>query len=143
MKGSVAIFCLVTVVALFNDALAADVADSYGNRIAAARSYLDVVPPSDIVRGMAIEATKNTEDAKQQQQLEQLLRAINIPAVESIMMAAIAKTFTVEEINALKNFYGSPTGRAILKKWPTFWADTQPAMDQEVVRAARDLGFVK
>jgi hypothetical protein len=47
----------------------------------------------------------------------------------------MVRHFTVRELNALTDFYGSPEGRSAMKKFGAYMADVMPAIQQEMARA--------
>ena len=44
---------------------------------------------------------------------------------ESSVLNLMAQTFTVEELNALADFFGSPVGKSVMGKFPTFMVGQQ------------------
>lgn len=66
------------------------------------------------------------------------------PAMEAAMAEAAAATFTLDEIEALTAFYGSPEGAAILTKMPAYTTsylaavgpDLRAATERAMARAA-------
>jgi hypothetical protein len=51
------------------------------------------------------------------------------------MLASMAKHFTVDELNALADFYGSREGRSAMKKFGAYMADIMPVIEQEMTKA--------
>jgi hypothetical protein len=62
------------------------------------------------------------------------------PGIEDAMVTAAAATFTMEELNALNAFYGSPEGRAIAAKTApflqSFYAAISPTLTETQARIA-------
>jgi len=49
----------------------------------------------------------------------------------------MVRHFTVRELNALADFYGSPEGRSVMNKFGSYMADITPALQQEMLRAIK------
>jgi hypothetical protein len=47
----------------------------------------------------------------------------------------MVKNFTTEELKALADFYGSPIGKAAMKKIGPYMADVMPIVQAEVMKA--------
>ena len=64
---------------------------------------------------------------------------INSPEIEKaahrIMLDSLVKNFTVDELNAMLAFYGSPAGQAAWKKFSPYMDEIMPPIQQEVRKA--------
>lgn len=49
--------------------------------------------------------------------------SLDVKAFERLIVDAMVRHFTIAELNALADFYGSPEGRSILKKFGPYLAD--------------------
>jgi hypothetical protein len=131
---------LVLLVSSFSGAaFAADIPDTHGNRLAAARSYLEVVSMKDMMRDMVAESAKNLPENVRPSYVQYMTKAIRVEVLESTALASMAQHFTVKELKALATFYGSPEGRSAMKKFGAYMADVMPVIQQEMLRAQQQL----
>ena len=54
-----------------------------------------------------------------------------------IILKALVKHFTVNEIKAMTAFYSSPEGKSIRQKMMPIWAEVMPQVNQELAKALR------
>ena len=114
---------------------AADTPDTYGNRLAAARRYLDVASMKDMMRDMTQETAKNLPENLRQPFIQYMNKSIRIEVLESTALASMAKHFTYKELDAIASFYGSPEGRSAMKKFGAYMGDVMPVLQQEMLRS--------
>lgn len=114
---------------------AAALADNEENRLAAAKTYLEVVPPQDILKELSDKVVKMLPEKSQKVFLEVMNSKPLQESTYRITLNALGKHFTVNEIKALTVFYGSPEGKAIRHKYGEYMADVMPQINQEVVTA--------
>ena len=124
---------------LTSTSIAADIPDTHGNRLAAARSYLEVVSMKDMMRDMIAESAKNLPENIRPSYVQYMTKAVRVEVLESTALASMAQHFTVRELKALAAFYGSPVGRSGMKKFGAYMADVMPAIQQEMLRAQQQL----
>lgn len=137
---TMAVGLLALLVSFFTGAaFAADVPDTHGNRLAAARSYLEVVSMKDMMRDMVSESTKNLPENIRPSYIQYMTKTIRVEVLESTALASMAQHFTVKELKALAAFYGSPEGRSAMKKFGAYMADVMPVIQQEMLRAQQQL----
>jgi hypothetical protein len=109
--------------------------DTQENREAQARRYLEVVPPremlDDIVKNMAaaMPEKRGAEFANV------LTEHIDMVAFENLLLTAMTKVFTAEELRALADFYGSPVGRSAMDKFGEYMAEAMPSIRELVGKA--------
>jgi hypothetical protein len=106
--------------------------DTQENRTAEAKRYLEAMPPKEMLREVANRVGPKFPE-NEQPIFKQVMAS---PAMEKaayrITLAALVKNFTVGELQAMVDFFGSPEGQAAYKKFGTYMADTIPAIQQEV-----------
>ncbi len=114
---------LALLLAMCSAAAAADRPDAPEDRIAAAETYLRLVPvermTDNVVRNLLLRIPEEKRGLFRQGIAEGLVRA----NFEDIMVKIVAKHFNAAEIDAMTAFYGSPEGRSIEKKLPGYMAD--------------------
>jgi hypothetical protein len=139
MKTFVASFLVLFVSAFCIEVSAADIPDTHGNRLAAAGRYLDAVPMKDMMRDMVTESAKNLPENVRPSFVQFMTKTIRVDVMERTALASMAQHFTVKELNALADFYGSPEGRSAMKKFGAYMADVMPVIQQEMLRAQKQL----
>ena len=114
--------------------------DTMDNRRMLAQHYADVTMPvmlEDVKEG----TTKNIPAGPQRDRVRKLLNEVlTIETLEEIAIPAMVRHFTVEELSALIEFYQSPVGNSILRKFGAFTADIQPAVMEIVLEAVLSTG---
>lgn len=130
---------VLLVSSLTGTAFAADIPDTHGNRLAAARSYLEIVSMKDMMRDTVFESAKNVPENVRPTYVQYMIKAVRVDVLESAALASMAKHFTVRELNALAAFYGSPEGRSSMKKFGVYMADVMPVIQQEMLRAQKQI----
>jgi len=114
---------------------ASELPDTYGNRMAAARKYLDVVSMKDLMRDSINENSKNFPMDLQPVYIKYMLSSVRIEVIEAAALASMAQRFSLEEINALVAFYGSRSGQSVMRKMGNYMGDVMPVIQQELVRS--------
>src|SRR4051812_42651711 len=100
-----------------------------------AERYLQAVPPKAMFEDMAEKMSVNVP-ADQRAQFKQMMTSqLDIAALTKAMTEAMVKHFTVDELKALADFYGSPVGRSAMKKFGDYMADVMPAIQSEMMKA--------
>jgi hypothetical protein len=70
------------------------------------------------------------------------MEVMNSPGIEQaadrITLDGLVKYFTVDELNAMVAFYGSPTGKAAFKKFAPYMGEIMPQIQQEVRKAIEE-----
>ncbi|MCI0564774.1 MAG: DUF2059 domain-containing protein [Nitrososphaera sp.] len=112
--------------------------DTIGNRLAAAERYADTFDfqamLDDTFRQMAANLPANDRN-----KLLQATQNVDWSWMRNLAITSMIQVFSAEELDALANFYGSDIGRSILGKFPKYMATFQPAMQQRVIKEAKEL----
>lgn len=137
MKVLPLIVSLVMCLSLTIDASGNDV-DSKERRNAA-KKYLQVVPMDKMLDASISEISKNIEPEKREDFIMYMKGMLRAEVLEEISINSMVKTFTVEEINAMTDFYGSDLGKSIMNKFGIYMGDVMPAIQQEMTRAFMQL----
>ena len=110
-------------------------ADTPENRTAEAKRYLEAMPPKEMLREVANRVGPKFPE-NEQPIFKQVMAS---PAMEKaayrITLEALVKDFTVGELKAMVDFFGSPEGHAAYQKFGTFMAETIPPIQQEVKKS--------
>ena len=110
--------------------------DTIGNRLLAAEKYAATSDIGEMLNGAIAEAAKNIPKNERKKFILETARNIDIPRLRSLMVNAMVQVFTVDELNLLTEFYGSPTGQSIMKKFPEYMGAVMPFMQDELKKAA-------
>ena len=119
--------------------LAESVPDTRGNRRAAALLYLQAVPMRHIVDEMAVQVSMQLPEDQREIFVELMTSVIRWDVLEQAMLASMVRHFTVQEINVLAEFQGSPEGQSVMKQFGGYMADLMPTLQQEMVRAVEQI----
>jgi len=117
----------------------APVADSEESRQTAAKQYLELVPPQELLAEMSDKVVKMLPEKDQKVFLEVMKGKSMREATYRISLNALVKHFTVNEIKALTAFYGSPEGKSVRHKLGDYMADVMPQVHQEMIATLQKL----
>jgi hypothetical protein len=115
--------------------LAADIPDTSGNRQAAAERYFAVAPMDNMMKDAIEKTSENLPVEQRKAYVSFMNKYVRINVLERAAVSSMVHHFTVRELNALADFYGSPEGRSAMKKFGAYMADVMPAIQQEMARA--------
>jgi hypothetical protein len=68
-----------------------------------------------------------------------MLEYVRIDYLEELMIGSMVKHFSLAELNALADFYGSEVGRSAMSKFGPYMADVMPFIQAEMFRAFQEL----
>ena len=118
---------------------AATTVDSEEARQAAARRYLGVAQMSKILDDAQSEMAKTLPADQRERFRDFMRRAVNPEVLEKAAMESMVKIFTADEMNALADFFSSPTGKSAMGKFGLYMADLMPVIQQEIFRALQSM----
>jgi hypothetical protein len=116
-----------------------DNGDSPEARRAAAERYYTV---SDFPRllDQSVSAAARSQDPQHAEQAAVLIKKhLRTDVLASVMLNAMVKNFTADELNALADFYGSPVGKSAMAKFPGYLGDVMPGLLAEMRRAGAEI----
>jgi hypothetical protein len=109
--------------------------DNPENRTVAAKRYLEVMPPKEMLQGLATRVAPNLPE-KDREAFVQVMQSADLEkAVDRITLEGLIKNFTVGELNTMTAFYGSPEGKSAAKKFGPYMMAVMPQIQQEVKKA--------
>ncbi len=111
-------------------------ADTPENRRLAAERYLAIAPRDEMIAELVRQMAEGVPSRERTEFVRQLKPLVKPEYVNRVTADALVKHFTVREINALAAFYGSPEGKAIMKKFGSYTADVMAALQPEMTRLA-------
>jgi hypothetical protein len=124
---------LVLAAAILTFTVPTHAADTKNDRIAATREYLKVVPVEKMAKDLTSEMLKTVPQEQQEMAAEVFKKALDSTFLESIMLTAMPKHFTTDEIKALTRFYASPEGASVMSKLGAYTADMMPAIQSRIM----------
>jgi hypothetical protein len=109
--------------------------DNPENRTVVAKKYLQVMPPKEMLHEVANRVAPTLPEKNRKIFIE----VMNSPGIEQaadrITLDGLVKYFTVDELNSMVAFYGSPTGKSAYKKFAPYMGEIMPQIQQEVKKA--------
>ena len=115
--------------------------DTPANRYLAAEEYLKIYPLDMMMADTTDELLKVIPPEQHEAFLESVKQVTKRLNLEELTIYAIVKHFTVQEINALTEFYSSPEGQSIMKKFPVYMKGIMPqfmSVFPEVISAVEE-----
>lgn len=109
--------------------------DTPENRTTQVDRYLKAVPPESMLNDMIEKVGKTLPPDQRAAFTSMLTKHLNLTRFTGAMRAALIKWFTADEIAAMADFYGSPAGKAIMKKMGDYMAELMPMMQEELGKA--------
>src|SRR5262245_7444568 len=101
-------------------------ADTAENRVKAVQRWMKFRTARRMMEDMAEELAKNSTPDEAAKIRKTLNEKVDFEALEKAMTESMTKHFTVYEIEALADFYGSPEGRSIMKKFGKYMGELMP-----------------
>lgn len=109
--------------------------DTPENRRHAAEEYLRIVPPADLMRDTAEKVAETLPEPARPAFLRAMTQELDMRQLNTAMTDSMVRRFTVAEINALAQFYGSAEGKSVMKKFGLYMADVMPVIQAETMKA--------
>lgn len=106
---------------------------------AAAERYLRAVPMSKMMDDSYAQMAKTLPADQQARFVAEMRAVVKIDRMEHIAKAAMVKTFSLEEITALADFYSSPHGASAMAKFGAYMGEIMPSLMQEMERSTQEL----
>ncbi len=104
-------------------------------KLKAAKRYLETTPISEMIIDMANKMAASIPSENREQFIRKLTKEVDIKKLEQATLAAMMQTFTLDELKAFADFYGSKEGRSAMAKFGTYMSRVMPAVQQEIMRA--------
>ena len=109
--------------------------DNQENRTTLAKRYLEVMPPKELLQGVASRVAPTLPEDNRKVFMEVMNSEDIQKFAYRIMLDSLVKNFTVAELNAMLAFYGSPEGQSAWKKFSPYMTEIMPPIQQEVRKA--------
>ncbi len=118
---------------------ASEIPDTPANRKIAAERYMTVVSMENMMSDVITQSAKNIPEQQRSRFINLMTQYVRLDVLKRQALSSMIKHFSVKELNALADFYGSPEGQSAVKKLGVFMADVTPLIQQEIFRAAKQL----
>lgn len=112
--------------------------DNPENRTVVAKRYLQVMPPKEMLHEVANRVAPTLPEKNRKTFMDVMNSAAIEQAADRITLDGLVKNFTVDELNGMVAFYGSPTGKSAYKKFAAYMGDIMPQIQQEVRKAVAE-----
>lgn len=112
--------------------------DNPQNRTVVAKRYLEVMPPKEMLHEVASRVAPTLPEPNRKMFMEVMNSPGIEQATERITLEGLVKHFSVDELNAMVGFYGSPIGKSAFKKFAPYMGDIMPQIQQEVRKAVTE-----
>ncbi len=95
-------------------------------RIELAKKMHEINPVRDQVDRALEQVAETRPPSERDEFVKKMVEALNYKAIEKASIDAMVETYTAEELQAMVNYYGSPEGQSIKKKYPDWAAKVMP-----------------
>jgi len=112
--------------------------DTVGNRLAAAEKYAQVFDFPQIMEEAISSIAQNFPENRRREFIRYMRKSIDLQSLRNLAVISMVQVFTADELEALASFYVSPVGRSILKKFPEYMGAFMPAINEMILRKARE-----
>jgi hypothetical protein len=103
--------------------------DTPANRQAAAGQYVRESALQQVIAESANLVAKGFTPQERAAVLQSYGKHLDVERIRSVMVGAMMQRFTVEEIEAIRKFAGSPAGKSIVGKLGPYSADIVPTIE--------------
>jgi hypothetical protein len=104
-------------------------------QLEAAKKYARIASVAGILQDAVNSLAKQVPVEQRDAFIAALIENIDVKRLERLMIDSLNKQFTLKELNALADFYGSSEGKKILRKLGTVMSELQPEIQKEIMTA--------
>jgi hypothetical protein len=110
-------------------------ADNAANRTALAQDLLKVQSMDSIIGDIIESMARSVPQGEQARLRDYMQKNLDIASIRASAVRSLSKTFTVNELAAMVEFYGSDEGQSIQKKLGPYMTDLSPALQSTMQNA--------
>lgn len=110
-------------------------ADNAANRTMLAQDLLKVQSMDSIFADIIESMARSVPQNEQARLRDYMQKNLDVASIRASAVQSLAKTFTVAELAAMVEFYGSDEGQSIQKKLGPYMADLSPALQSTMQSA--------
>ncbi len=103
-------------------------ADNQANRNLLAQELLKVQSMDSIIGDIIESMARSVPQGEQQRVRDYMQKNLDVNSIRASAVQSMSKTFTVSELAAMVDFYGSDEGQSIQKKLGPYMTDLSPAL---------------
>ena len=107
----------------------------HDDKVLAAERYAKITPMKEKISDSAQRLSLQLPLEQREMFITMMTERVDLKLLEKTAIEAMVNTFTLEEINAFADFYGSEVGRSAMKKFGIYTATILPVMQKEIQRA--------
>lgn len=104
-------------------------------QLEAAKKYARIASVAGILQDAVNSLAKQVPPDQREAFLAAMLENIDVKRLERLMVESLNKQFTLKELNALADFYGTAEGKKILRKLGMVMSELQPEIQKELMSA--------
>ncbi len=108
-------------------------------RLALAEKISVVNPVSRQIEATLLRVATEWGLSEKEKFRQEMMAAIDLPAMEKSSMQALADTFTKEELQVMLDYYSKPESAKITEKMPVYQGLIQPGISREIDKALMKL----
>jgi hypothetical protein len=101
----------------------------------AINEYMNVYSIDDLVDQILVEIMKKVPEEDREVFSNKWISAFDKNELKEGLLSAMCKNFSIAEIKALTQFYGSPEGKSVMEKMPQYVAEYRPYINAVTQRA--------
>ena len=135
MRRAGRVTTMVLLVLAVATATAAQSSDSAAARRAAAQRYVSTIPSESVFDEMVATLSQQVPSDRREEFVTLMRKFVPVDAMEAVTIETMSRHFTVDEIDAMTKFQGSPEGKAIMGKLGGYMGELMPQIQREVLRA--------
>jgi hypothetical protein len=109
--------------------------DTTAARRAAAQRYVTTIPSESVFDEMVASLAQQVPSNRRDEFVTLMRKLVPIDAMQAVTIETMSRHFTVDEIDAMTRFQGSPEGKAIMGKLGAYMGELMPQVQREVLRA--------
>jgi len=119
--------------------VAAQAPDTLASRREAATRFAEMVDVQSIIDKYLESTTADLQPEERERVRALLKKHLRVAALRELKVAAMASTFTTQELTAMEAFYRTEEGRSILSKYSAYLVKVLPAVSEEVEREISEM----
>ena len=112
-------------------------------KMQAAQRYLATSSVSDLLNDVVANMSTQVPEERRAEFVRLMTIELDHQVIERAMLDALIQTFTVGELNAFADFYGSEAGKSAMSKFGLYMSLVMPAIQQETMRAVKKMQAAK
>jgi hypothetical protein len=109
--------------------------DSVETRIIEAQRYAATTPADELFANATESMAMNLPPDQRPRYRALMNKHLDVDRLTQVMIDAMVRHFTTDELSALADFYGSKEGKSAMAKFGPYMADVMPIIQAEMLKA--------